>query len=267
MPAINGFLKSTHAPGDPSRGVPGAGDANTVANVLNDIQGVGCRIEKPMDRGGLGWHIVVDGSTDISYPDGSNGPTALSFSKAITKTETAGAIKGGAGSLNGTWAGNFTAAPNIETNPSILEASTNGIIVKEGFAGVFKVHMTLQGTIATVDVGSDWYLEALVRIGGTPEPIAWTMFYEAPSSTNAVVFPVWTHTEPTLTQSVIGSYSIGDKTIEENSTSSCIFVDATAGDVLVDLKWKTRAANGASYIILREFTLELSELITAPVAP
>ena len=263
MGIIRNFLKS-HMQNAPARTVPGVTTANRVANILQDIQGIGCRIEKPTDREGLGWHIVVDGySTDIDYPDGSIG--GLGGLKAITKTETAAAIKGGSGTLSGTWAGNFAATPNIETNPDILQATTNGILVKSGYAGVFNVHMTLQGTINTVDVGSDWYVEALVRIGGTPEPIAWTMFYEAPSSTNAVVFPVWTHTEPTLTQSVIGSYSIGDKTEEENSTSSCIFVDATAGDVLVDASWATRAANGTSQLILREFTLELSELIDAAV--
>ena len=244
MGIIRNFLKS-HMQNAPARTVPGVTTANRVANILQDIQGIGCRIEKPTDREGLGWHIVVDGySTDIDYPDGSIG--GLGGLKAITKTETAAAIKGGSGTLSGTWAGNFAATPNIETNPKILEASTNGILVKEGYAGVFNVHMTLEGTLDMSDWGTDWYVEALVRIGGTPEPIAWTMFHDAPPSTNSPDY-------------------VADKVVEENSTSSCIFVDATDGDVLVDASWNTRAANGTSQLILREFTLELSELIDAAV--
>lgn len=65
---IANFLKSTHKQGDPARGVPGARDANTIANILNDISGLGCRILKPMDRGGLGWRIVIDGGSDEVYP-------------------------------------------------------------------------------------------------------------------------------------------------------------------------------------------------------
>ena len=243
MGIVRNFLK-THQNDAPSRTVPGVGDANRITNILQDIQGIGCRIEKPTDRDGLGWHIVVDGSTDIESPDGSILP--YGGVKAITKTNTASTIKGGAGTLSGTWAGNFVAVPDIETNPNVLQATTNGILVKDGYAGVFKVHMTLEGTMEMTDWGTDWYVEALVRIGGTPEPIAWTMFHDAPTSTNS----------PT---------DVGDEVVEENSTSSCIFVDATAGDVLVDLSWTTRAANGSSTIILREFTLELSELIDAAV--
>jgi len=65
---IRNFLKNTHAPGSPSRTVPGVGDANRIATVLMDIQGVNCRIEKPGHRGGLGWKIIVDGTSDISPP-------------------------------------------------------------------------------------------------------------------------------------------------------------------------------------------------------
>ena len=267
MPAINGFLKSTHAPGDPSRGVPGAGDANTVANVLNDIQGVGCRIEKPMDRGGLGWHIVVDGSTDISYPDGSTGPTALSFSKAITKVSADSVLKGGAGSQYGTWAGSFVSPAEIETNPTILEATTNGILVKAGHAGVFIVHMSLLGTISRSNFGADWYVDAKIRIATAPTKAVWHMFYRQPVSSNTTTFPVWSHTEPTLTEDSIGVDHVDDMTMEENSTTSAIFVNAMTGDVLLDVAWQTSAPNGSSTIILREFTVELSELVTAAKEP
>jgi hypothetical protein len=40
---------------------------NRVANVLESIEGVGCRIEKT--ENGWGWQIVVDGSSDFEPPE------------------------------------------------------------------------------------------------------------------------------------------------------------------------------------------------------
>lgn len=78
MGIVRNFLKS-HMPNAPSRTVPGVTTANRVANILQDIQGIGCRIEKPTDREGLGWHVVVDGSTDIANPDGSTNPPFATY--------------------------------------------------------------------------------------------------------------------------------------------------------------------------------------------
>lgn len=56
--------------GDPVRDVANVTDHNRVANILNDIQGVGCRIEKPVNGNGRGWKIIVgDGSSDIDTTD------------------------------------------------------------------------------------------------------------------------------------------------------------------------------------------------------
>lgn len=46
-----------------------ARDHDRVANILNDIQGIGCRIEKPRHADGRGWLVIVDGSSDISDSD------------------------------------------------------------------------------------------------------------------------------------------------------------------------------------------------------
>ena len=68
--AITGWLKNTFRRGDPLRHVSNHVQANRIANVLLDLQGIGCRVEKPTHAEGRGWRIIVDGSTDQPFPDG-----------------------------------------------------------------------------------------------------------------------------------------------------------------------------------------------------
>jgi hypothetical protein len=56
------------APETPLRKVCNVQDRNRIANILGDITGVGCRIDKPLNGEGYGWRIIVDGSTD-EIPD------------------------------------------------------------------------------------------------------------------------------------------------------------------------------------------------------
>lgn len=74
MGRIFNWLKNTHKPGDPSRLVPSTADANRIANILQDIVGVGCRIDKPINNDGYGWRIIIDGSSDGDYPVGYEPP-------------------------------------------------------------------------------------------------------------------------------------------------------------------------------------------------
>lgn len=68
-----GWFK-TYAPGTPVRQVANVEENNRIRNILNDIQGVGCRIEKPRGANGLGWRIIVDNRTDLDpIPDSSVG--------------------------------------------------------------------------------------------------------------------------------------------------------------------------------------------------
>ena len=67
MPKIFNFLKNTHKAGDPIRYIPGPDDANKIANILQDIEGVGCQILKPKEANGRGWKIVV-GDSDGTPP-------------------------------------------------------------------------------------------------------------------------------------------------------------------------------------------------------
>jgi hypothetical protein len=59
-------------PGAPVNKVANTRDHNRIANILNDLQGVNCRVVKPLDKEGLGWRIVVDKSSDIEPPDGKS---------------------------------------------------------------------------------------------------------------------------------------------------------------------------------------------------
>ena len=53
---------------DPLRAVGNVEDHNRIANILNTIEGIGCRIHKPLNGDGRGWAIIVDGSSDITPP-------------------------------------------------------------------------------------------------------------------------------------------------------------------------------------------------------
>ena len=64
-----GWLTNTFKRGDPLRKVANHTQANRIANVLLDIKGVGCRIEKPTNADGRGWKVIVDGSSDEPFPD------------------------------------------------------------------------------------------------------------------------------------------------------------------------------------------------------
>jgi len=69
MSRIRHFL-SRFIEGDPLRKVGNVRDKNRVHNILEDIVGVNCRIEKPIQHDGLGWRVVVDGSSDEPPPEG-----------------------------------------------------------------------------------------------------------------------------------------------------------------------------------------------------
>lgn len=71
---LHNWLKTFHKAGDPARSVPSVDDANRIANVIQDITGVGCRIEKPIDAGGLNWRIIIDGTSDEPLPNGYTVP-------------------------------------------------------------------------------------------------------------------------------------------------------------------------------------------------
>ena len=88
MPQIRGFLRRFHA-GQPVRSVADVVHHNRVADVLENIEGVGCRIDKPRD--GRPWRIVVDGSSDVIIdglepPWGQSYPWGENYTFGITQT-------------------------------------------------------------------------------------------------------------------------------------------------------------------------------------
>lgn len=69
MPSIFHFLKR-FKPGDSVRAFCSARHHNRVANVLEDIRGLNCRIIKPTNSDGRGWIVAIDGGSDMELPDG-----------------------------------------------------------------------------------------------------------------------------------------------------------------------------------------------------
>lgn len=68
------FIKQFKS-GDPVREVSNHVDHNRVANILNDVDGVGCHWEKPTNGEGRGWMVVVDGEMSDRYVATDTGNT------------------------------------------------------------------------------------------------------------------------------------------------------------------------------------------------
>lgn len=69
MGMLRHWLRTNYRPGEPIRHLCDPAERNIINNILQDISGVGCRIEKPTDLNGMGWKIVIDGTSDITPPD------------------------------------------------------------------------------------------------------------------------------------------------------------------------------------------------------
>jgi hypothetical protein len=59
MSRLRTFLRNNYKAGDPVRVVANHTQANRIANILQDIEGYGCQIQKPTAHEGRGWKIVV----------------------------------------------------------------------------------------------------------------------------------------------------------------------------------------------------------------
>lgn len=101
---------SEYQKGDPVRLVANVEETNRVHRILNDIKGIGCRIEKPRGANGLGWRIIVDGSSDTDpIPDSSVGnDTGKIPYKPYDLRESLGVPRGGIIA----WSGAVSDIPN-----------------------------------------------------------------------------------------------------------------------------------------------------------
>lgn len=98
----------TFLPETPLRLVANVRQMNRIANILNNIQGVNCRIIKPTNDEGKNWLIVVDGGTDVGptdendehYPtpfsggSGSSAPTHKTLFELYDVTATTLKVRG-----------------------------------------------------------------------------------------------------------------------------------------------------------------------------
>ena len=60
---------------DPLRKVCNVRQMNRIANILNNIEGVGCRVIKPTDAEGRNWKIIFNGS-DLDIPPPGDGDSS-----------------------------------------------------------------------------------------------------------------------------------------------------------------------------------------------
>lgn len=69
------FLKRFQK-GDPVCKVADTENMNRIANILEDLKGVGCRIVKPTNDNGRGWKIIIDPfNSDADPEDADEEPT------------------------------------------------------------------------------------------------------------------------------------------------------------------------------------------------
>jgi len=94
MPQLRGFLQRFRR-GQPLWSFCDHVHHNRVADVLENILGCGCRIEKPID--GTPWKIIVDGSSDITVGGpmvaSDDGATFYATLSGSSVTVTAGTIR------------------------------------------------------------------------------------------------------------------------------------------------------------------------------
>ena len=88
------YLDDKLKPGDSVHKVASVKQNRRIRRILNDLQGIGCRVVKDTSKEGHGWRIIVDGQGgDIPFPDGEGPspcePTDPKFYKTLG-TDTKG---------------------------------------------------------------------------------------------------------------------------------------------------------------------------------
>ena len=124
MPQLRGFLRRFRA-GQSVSSFCDSTHHNRVADILENILGCGCRIEKPMD--GTPWKIIIDGSSDITggglgvLPGGGLGfPWGSTYTFGITDTSAGDTYK-----LK-VWKGKFRRCGDQTYNAADTEVTFSG---------------------------------------------------------------------------------------------------------------------------------------------
>jgi hypothetical protein len=154
-------------PEDPLRLVANVRQQNRIANILNDIQGVNCRIIKPTNADGKGWMIVVDGSSDLKPEPGSEPYWPDPFSGNCDSLNQMYKIVQAAGGDS------FTIRPGIWDRCDAINASSHKHddvfnpasmgIISSGYTGSVYVHCLLlnstgmDGAVGDFSNESDFY--------------------------------------------------------------------------------------------------------------
>lgn len=112
MGRIFHFLRNDFRGGEPVRHFCRNFWHNRVANILMDLTGIGCRIEKPVDSDGRGWKIIVDGTSDETPPDGYTFPSGPPYHFQVIQYGTAQVqVRGGVRIVSNVFSGTYDQLP------------------------------------------------------------------------------------------------------------------------------------------------------------
>jgi len=154
-------------------------------------------------------------------------------------------------------AGDFDSSPVIETNDSVLEGGSDGVTVKKGHSGIYMLDMNIVGAVTIQSVGGAGYIAVDCTIDGAAgEEPKWYLS-KSFGSGHGVTGSTWTEAGSLDTDAELGV----DETVEmKNSASAAIFVDASAGNVLVSADYTLVGHDGSAWFLVNAFTLTLLEL-------
>jgi hypothetical protein len=147
MGALHNFLRNNFREGEWVGRVCGPRWGNRVANILQDLQGVNCKIQKPTNQEGRGWRIIVDGTSDVSTDIPA--PWGSVLDSAVMRAELSGDASD-LGSL-----AQLDMTTEHETDADVIEcteATPSHITVKED--GIYHIDLYAELSIALTGVES-----------------------------------------------------------------------------------------------------------------
>ena len=159
------FLRSDFADNAPVRSTANALNARRIPDILKNIEGLGCRVVKPVDAEGKNWMIVVDGKSDIPYPPDWTPPWAAS-AKAAIRLESSDATTNP-----------IQFSSEYQTNPAILSSADEGAGVYTTIAaateGIYAVKLTVNAQVdIDVAIGA---AAVTMKDGGDATRMEWVL--------------------------------------------------------------------------------------------
>ena len=174
---------------------------------------------------------------------------------------TSASANGGGSALTGNYSGDFSATPTVETNSGIIEGNTDGVLVKEGFSGIYLISMNILGWVQLGDLGTTTMVVECTVAGATSQPI-WRLERTLdPSGHNTITNATYEDINgDAITLITVLEITVSETTKAEDSACAAVFVDASAEDIQISADWSLTATDGAGSAGITAFTVDLIEL-------